>query len=68
MALTCSSLANSYPADRAASRNPPLNLRVPEEVQQRIRELSASGMTRTAIAKQLGVSTGAVSKYKKPPA
>jgi hypothetical protein len=34
----------------------------------RIRELSASGMTRTAIAKQLGVSTGAVSKYKKPPA
>jgi DNA invertase Pin-like site-specific DNA recombinase len=66
--LTCSSLANSYPADRAASRNPQLNLRVPEEVQQRIRELSASGMTRTAIAKELGVSTGAVSKYKKPPA
>jgi DNA-binding NarL/FixJ family response regulator len=64
MALTCSSLANSHLAGRAASRNPQLNLRVP----QRIRELSASGMTRAAIAKELGVSTGAVSKYKKPAA
>jgi hypothetical protein len=35
---------------------------------QRIRDRSASGMTRAAIAKELGVSTGAMSKSKKPAA
>jgi DNA-binding NarL/FixJ family response regulator len=53
-------------APRRSKERP--ELRVPEDVQQRIRELSASGMTRAAIAKKLGVSTGAVSKYKKPAA
>jgi hypothetical protein len=43
-------------------------LRVPEEVQQRIRELRAQGMTREAISKELNVSAGAVSKYWKLPA
>jgi predicted transcriptional regulator len=39
---------------------------VPEDVQQRIREMHASGMTCAAIAQELGLSTGAVSKYKNP--
>ena len=38
-------------------------LRVPEEVQQRIREMRAEGKTREVIARELGVSAGAVSKY-----
>jgi hypothetical protein len=50
------------PAQARPVRERP-GLRVPEDVQQRVREMRAKGMTRDAIAKELGISTGAVSKY-----
>jgi hypothetical protein len=43
-------------------------LQVPEDVQQRVREMRAAGKTRAAIAAELGISTGAVSKYMTPAA
>jgi DNA-binding NarL/FixJ family response regulator len=41
-------------------------LRVPEDVQRQIRRMKEAGMTRDDIARELGISTGAVSKYWKP--
>jgi hypothetical protein len=50
------------PAQASPVRERP-GLRVPEDVQQRVREMRAAGKTRKAIAAELGISTGAVSKY-----
>jgi hypothetical protein len=51
----------SQPAQARPKQRP--GLQVPEDVQQRVREMRAAGKTRAAIAAELGISTGAVSKY-----
>jgi DNA-binding NarL/FixJ family response regulator len=57
---------SSQPAQARPKQRP--GLQVPEDVQQRVREMRAAGKTRAAIAAELGISTGAVSKYMNAPA